>query len=344
MTERVLVTGGAGFAGAYVVRKLVDDGNEVIVYDVAGFRSESEHVLGDARDAVVHCTGSIDNWPQLLRVVREHRPDAIVHLGAIMDTYFLDQNPMVAVNVNVVGTCNVFEAARAFAVRRTVIFSTIAVHGRLIYEPIDGDHPTVTATAGPLGAYSAAKLSCEAFGYAYQQSFGLDVRIIRPSALYGFGMSWFAPNYVKQIVEPAVRGQAVSLQGGGLVPRDYTNVVDVAGLVAALLNGPDDADRIFYAASGTPLQTGGDVGRIVSELIPGSEITIGEEMTDVDRAELAFRGQISIDNARTQLGFQPQFADLRAGLADYIERYRVFVAAGGTPTPPPGSLANAPGA
>jgi len=344
MSDKILVTGGAGFAGAYTVRKLLGEGHDVVVYDVAGFRNESKYVLGDALESVELRTGSIDNWPRLLKVVQETRPDAIVHLGSIMDTYFLDQNPMIAVNVNVAGTCNVFEAVRAFDVGRTVIFSTIAVHGKLIYEPIDGDHPTVTGTAGPLGAYSAAKLSCEAFGYAYQQSFGLDVRIIRPSALYGFGMSWFAPNYVKQIVEPAVHGDTVSLHGGGSVPRDYTNVVDVAGLVAALLRGPDDADRIFYAASGQPLQTGSDVGRIVSELIPGSEITVGDEMTDVDRAELAFRGQISIDNARTQLGFQPQFADLRTGLADYIQRYRDFLDGGGAPTPRPPSLTNAPGA
>ena len=343
MADTVLVTGGAGFAGSYVVRQLLDDGYRVVVYDVAGFRNESAFVIGDAIERVTLCTGSIDNWPVLLGAVQEHRPRAIVHLGSIMDTDLLDRNPMMALKVNVEGTCNVFEAARLNDVQRTVIFSTIGVHGRMKYEPIDGDHPTVTATAGPLGAYSAAKLSCEAFGFAYQQSFGLDVRIIRPSALYGFGMSWFAPNYVKQIVEPAVYGQAVALAGGGLVPRDYTSAVDAAALVAAVLRGPADADRIFYAATGAPLRTGGDVGRIVSELVPGSEIEIGEEWNEVDRAELAFRGQISIDNAREQLGFEPRFVELRDGLTDYVDRLRAFLAAGGVPTPRPASLANAPG-
>lgn len=74
------------------------------------------------------------------------------------------------------------------------------------YEPIDADHPTITARVGPLGAYGAAKVAAEAFAFAYNQSFGLDTRIVRPSALYGFGMSWFAPNYIKQIVEPGGAG------------------------------------------------------------------------------------------------------------------------------------------
>ncbi|MBS1860771.1 MAG: NAD(P)-dependent oxidoreductase [Actinobacteria bacterium] len=342
-TDRpVLVTGGAGFAGAYVVRELLDRDRRVVVYDLNEPRSESRHVVGPRLGEVVIERGSIDDWTRLLQVFAEHRPAAVVHLGAIMDTDLLDRNPMLALKVNVEGTCNVFEAARLFPLDRIVIFSSIAVHAGFTHEPIDGDQPTVMARKGPLGAYSAGKLAAEAFGYAYNQSFGLDVRIVRPSALYGFGMSWFAPNYVKQIVEPAVLGEPVRLRGGAAVPRDYANVIDLAGLVAAILEGPDDADRIFYAATGRPLRTGGDVGRIVAELIPGAAIELGDEWTDVDRAELAFRAPISIENARTQLGFEPRFAVLEDGLADYVARQREFLEAGGVPTPRP-AISNAPG-
>lgn len=338
----VLVTGGAGFAGGYVIRELLDRGRRVVVYDLNEFRPESRHLLGDDVERVAFERGSIDNWPRLMEVFGEHRPAQVVHLGAILDTDLLDRNPMLALKVNVEGTCNVFEAARAFPGGRIVISSSIAVHGGFSHEPIDGDQPTVMARNGPLGAYSAGKLAAEAFGYAYNQSFGLDVRIVRPSALYGFGMSWFAPNYVKQIVEPAIAGEEVRLRGGAEVPRDYANVVDFAGLVAAILEGPEDADRIFYAATGQPLRTGGDVGRIVGELIPGAKVELGSEWTDVDRAELAFRAPISIENARRQLGFEPRFADLAEGLADYVERYREFLDAGGTPMLRP-AIANAPG-
>ena len=230
------------------------------------------------------------------------------------------------------------ESARLLDVGRVIIFSTIAVHGQKKYEPIDADHPTIMARVGPLGAYGAAKVGAEAFAYAYHQSFGLDTRVIRPSALYGFAMSWFAPNYVKNIVEPAVLGHPVRLASGGPVPRSYVHAADMAELVARLLAGPDDADRVFYAATDGPLRTGGDVARIVRELIPGAEVEVGETMTESDRAELPFRGEISIANARQQLGYNPRFTELRDGIAAYVERFRAYLAAGGQPTPPPVGL------
>jgi nucleoside-diphosphate-sugar epimerase len=341
-SRTVVVTGGAGFAGGYLVRELLDHGYVVVVFDLTDFRPETRFVIGERIGEVAIERGSIDNLPRLLEVVIKHRPWAIVHLGAIMDIHLLDLNPMLALKVNVEGTLNVFEAARLHGVARVVMSSTIAAVGKKLYEPIDGDHPTITARVGPLGAYGAAKLAAEAFAFAYNQSFGLDTRIVRPSALYGFGMSWLAPNYVKQIVEPAVLGKKVQLTSGGQVPRDYVHAVDLATLVVAILKGPDDADRLFYAATGRPLRTGGDVGRIVRELVPGAEVEIGDTWTDVDRQELPIRGQISIAHAREQLGWEPRYADLEKGLADYVGRLRAYIDAGGTPVPRP-QIANAPG-
>jgi nucleoside-diphosphate-sugar epimerase len=338
----VLVTGGAGFAGSYVVRRLLEDGDRVVVYDVADYRDESRFVIGKEIEGVPTERGSIDNWPAVLSAVQRHRPRAIAHLAGIMDIGLLDRNPLLALKVNVEGTCNVLEASRLHGVERVVVLSTIGVHGKKVYEPIDGDHPTVTGRDGPLGAYSAAKLAGEAFAYAYNQAFDLDIRIVRPSALYGFGMSWFAPNYVKNILEPAVLGERVRLSAGGRVPRDYAHVADLASLVSAVLAGPEDADRIFYAATGLPLRTGGDVARIVRELVPGADVEVADEWTESDAAELRFRGQISIANGREQLGWTPRFAELEHGIADYVARFHAYLEAGGVPTPRP-AISGAPG-
>jgi nucleoside-diphosphate-sugar epimerase len=338
----VLVTGGAGFAGGYVVRRLLDDGDRVVVYDLADYRDESRFVIGEQIENVVTERGSIDNWPSVLSVIQRHQPRAIAHLAGIMDIGLLDRNPILALKVNVEGTCNILEGARLLGVERVVVLSTIGVHGRKVYEPIDGDHPTVTSRDGPLGAYSAAKLAGEAFAYAYNQAFGLDIRIVRPSALYGFGMSWFAPNYVKNIVEPAVLGERVRLLAGGRVPRDYAHVADLAKLVSAVLACPAEADRVFYAATGLPLRTGGDVARIVRELVPDADIEVADEWTESDSAELRFRGEISIVNCVEQLGWSPTFPQLESGIDDYIQRFRAYLAAGGVPTARP-VLSGAPG-
>jgi nucleoside-diphosphate-sugar epimerase len=340
----VLVTGGSGFAGSYIIRALLDGGRSVVNYDLGDYRSESRFVIGADIDSVPFERGSIDDWPRVVEVFLRHRPAAVVHAGGIMDAAYLDEHPTIALRINVGGAVNLLEAARLLGgVGRFVFLSTVAVIGRKLYEPIDGNHPTVTANDGPLGAYSAAKAAGEAFCFTYTQTVGLDTRIVRPSALYGFGMSWFAPNYVKNIVEPALLGESVRLATGGLVPRDYTNVVDLASLVVAILDGPDDADRVHFGATGEPLRTASDVVTLVRELIPGADVEIGNEWTEVDRAELPFRGQYSVAAARDQLGWSPRFADLRAGLEDYIARFQAFTDAGMTPTPLPPGLRGAPG-
>ena len=226
--------------------------------------------------------------------------------------------------MNFGGLLHVLEAARLFDVGRVVNFSSIGVLPAVQYEPIDAAHPIILPREGPgSGFYGAAKAAGEAFAFAYQQGFGLDVRTIRPSAVYGFGMQW--PLYVKPMVEGAIRGEPVRFDTGGPFPRDYTHVADVASLTAAVLRAPDDADRVFFAATGQPLVTAAEVAGIVRELVPGADIEIADALGPNDHLELRYRGQISIANARQQLGWEPAHAAVRDGVREYIERYRRFL-------------------
>jgi nucleoside-diphosphate-sugar epimerase len=324
----VLVTGGTGFIGTYLTLALLEIGRRVVVYDAKKPSAESLFVLGERAQELAVEQGSIDDWVRFLHVVKQHRPLDIVHLATITHPVFLFTNPLPGVSVNFMGTIHVLEAARLFDVRRVVYFSSIGVLPARQYEPIDQAHPIfLPREAVPTGVYGASKIAAEAFCFAYNQAFGLDFRTVRPSAVYGFGMQW--PIFVKPMVEGAVRGEKVTFESGGPFPRDYTHASDVAGLARALLDGPDDADRIFYGATGEPLVTAGEVARIVMELVPGSEIEIPDLLTQEDQMELPYRGRLSIENARSQLGWEPRFKDIRAGLADYVERYRAFLSASG---------------
>ena len=324
----VLVTGGTGFIGTYVVKALLESGRRVVAFDVRGLSAESRFVLGDLAGQVHVEEGSVDDWVRLLHVVKEHRPVDVVHLATITNPVYLFTNPMPGVRVNFEGTLHVLEAARLFEIRRIVYFSSIGVLPARQYEPIDTAHPIfLPRDAVPTGVYGASKIAGEAFCFAYNQAFGTDFRTVRPSAVYGFGMQW--PIFVKPMVEGAVRGEAVSFESGGPFPRDYTHAEDVASLALACLDAPDGADRIFYGATGEPLVTAGEVARIVMELVPGSRIEIPDILTEADQMELPYRGVLSIDANRTQLGWEPRFKNIRDGLADYVERYRAFLAATG---------------
>jgi UDP-glucose 4-epimerase len=324
----ILVTGGSGFIGTYVAQALLEAGHRPLAFDIRGLTPEGRFILGDRAGDVTVEEGSVDDWVRLLHVVREHRPRAVIHLATITNPVYLFTNPMPGVRVNFEGTLHVLEAARLFDIERIVYFSSIGVLPARQYEPIDAAHPIFLAReAVPTGVYGASKIAGEAFCFAYNQAFGTDFRTIRPSAVYGFGMQW--PIFVKPMVEGAVRGETVTFESGGPFPRDYTHAADLASLAVAALNAPDEADRIFYGATGQPLVTAAEVAEIVMELVPGSRIEIPNTLTEADQMELPYRGRLSIEPNRTQLGWEPRFKNVRDGLAEYVERYRAFLAASG---------------
>jgi nucleoside-diphosphate-sugar epimerase len=330
----VLVTGGLGFIGGYVVRELLEAERQVTVLTRGVSTSpDMQFVLRDHRGQFEVVNGSVEDLDGLIEVVSRVKPAAVVHSASNVEVAALFHDPYQAFKSNVTGTLNVLEAARRFDVGRVVDISSIGVLPSIRYQPIDANHPVLLAREGPgSGAYGAAKASGELFGFAYQRAYGLDVRIVRPSAVYGFGMQWHSANYMKQLVEPAVRGEAVRVPSGGRLPRDYTHVVDVATLTVRVLDCPEDADRIFFAATGGPLVTAAQAAKLVEELVPGSSIEVGDVMTEEDQIEASFRGVISIENARQQLGWEPRYAFLREGITQYIDAYREFLAAstGGT--------------
>lgn len=326
----VLVTGGLGFIGGYVTKALLDQGRRVAALSRGQTTSaEMMFVLREHEGGFATETGSVEDLNELVRVFLRLRPETVVHAASNVNVAALYRDPYRAFETNVTGTVNVYEAARRTGVRRVVDFSSIGVLPPNQYQPIDAAHPIILARTGPgSGAYGAAKVAGEVFAFAFLQAYGLDVRIIRPSAVYGFGMQWHSANYMKQFVEPAVRGERVRVASGGRLPRDYTHVRDVAELTVRVLDGPDDADRVFYAATGAPLVTAAQAARLVAELIPGSDIEVPDTMTADDEVEASFRGVLSIENARTQLGWTPRYASLREGISEYISTYRKFLAAG----------------
>ena len=327
----VLITGGAGFIGGYITRELVDLGRQVTVL-TRGLSAtpDMRHVLKDHVERFATETGSVEDLPALLATFEHVRPAVVVHAASNVEVATLYRDPYLAFQTNVTGTLNVLEAARRTGVQRVVDISSIGVLPAIQYEPIDAAHPIMLAREGPgSGAYGAAKASGELFAFAYQRAYGLDVRIVRPSAVYGFGMQWHSANYMKEFVEPAVRGEAVRVPSGGRLPRDYTHVHDVATLTVRVVDCDDAADRIFYAATGRPLVTAAQAARLVAELLPGSSIEVADAMSPDDEIEASFRGVISIANAKDQLGWTPRYASLREGVHQYIEAYRSFLGVAG---------------
>jgi nucleoside-diphosphate-sugar epimerase len=325
---RVLITGGSGYLGSYLARTLAAQGREVMTFDVAPPGPAARFVLGEQAAGITFREGTVEDWGALMDAVSAFRPDAIVHGAAIVNTGWLRTHPGAAARVNFGGTLAALEAARIAGVARFLLVSSIGVLPTARQAPIRPDHPLILESEGSgSGFYGAAKVASEAFALAYHGSFGLDVRVIRPSAPYGLGMGW--PMFVKTMVEGAVTGVPVRFATGGSYPRAYTHVEDVTSLTAAILEAPEGADRVFYGSNGGPLVTASEVASLVREVVPAADIEIGEALGPEDRFELNIRGVLSVDNARQQLGWAPRYGAMREGIAEYVERYRAFLAGAG---------------
>ena len=283
--------------------------------------------LKPVADRIHLVEGSIEDWGGVVAAVRAHQPDVIIHIAGVMNPPLLVKRPSLGMTVHIVGTRNVLEAAKLFGVKRVVNFSSIGVLPGIRYHPVDANHPVFLSTEGPGSSfYGATKVAGEALCWAYNQSFGVDFITLRPSAVYGFGMQWGI--FIKPMVENSVRGLPTRFEKGREFPRDYTHASDVAQLALKAMDIPADKvhDRVFYAATGRPLVMAGEVAEIVRNLVPGADIEIGSGLSEADMLEIRFRGVLSIENARQQLGYDPEFGDIAKGVADYIETYRQYVA------------------
>ncbi len=226
---RILVTGGRGFLGAWIIRRLLEDGHAVRVFDIdeearlvriiAG--AVPEWRVGDIADANLVMSAAEDC-------------DAVIHLAGIL-LPDCAANPQRGAAINLVGTLNVFEAAWTHGIERIVYTSSAGVFG-----PDDGRVPF------PMTHYGAFKLACEGSARAYWAEHGLSSVGFRPYVVYGPGRETGLTAGPTLACRAAARGEAYTIGYTGTAGLVY--VEDVAdAYVAAVLRPPAGA-HVFNLA------------------------------------------------------------------------------------------------
>jgi nucleoside-diphosphate-sugar epimerase len=176
MAETVLITGGSGFIGLELAKNLMTDGHKVMVFDL----KPPDKLLCDGGSAR-YVRGDISNLPQVLNMVRESRPDAIIHLAALLSEPS-ENNPWASISVNAMGTYRILEDARLFAVKKLLLTSSLAV-----YVKTDTEVKVVTEETSqrPPLIYGITKVFSELLALYNHRKFGLDTRGIRLPVLMG---------------------------------------------------------------------------------------------------------------------------------------------------------------
>lgn len=225
---RVVVTGGAGFIGANLVRRLADDASvdEVVVLDdlSTGERSNLAGVDAEVRAGSVLDPEGVDEACV--------GADALVHLAARPSVPRSIEDPVATHEANATGTLAVLEAARAQGVAHTIVASSSSVYGRSPALPKHEDLPP-----DPLSPYAASKLAAEGYAAAYAAAFGLEVLTLRFFNVFGplqpAGHAYAAA--IPAFVDAALAGRPVPIFGDGKQTRDFTYVGSVCAIIAEAL-------------------------------------------------------------------------------------------------------------
>ena len=304
----LLVTGAAGFIGSHTVDQLIAAGHQVTGLDNfrTGQRANLTRAAASPRFALHELDVSADG--ALDRVVAKARPDAIVHLAALVSVQESIANPDLNYALNVRATHLVAEAARKHAVPRIVFASSAAVYGDTTDLPI-----RESAEKLPISPYGAAKLASEALLLGHAAAFGLTVRCQRYFNVFGPRQDPASPySGVISIFDRRFReGKPVTIYGDGRQTRDFISVHDVARANVIAATKPAIASGVanICTGRGTSLLEIVDVFRREYPDAPATQhaaaragdIVHSRGAPEAAAAALGFRSEVSVESGLREL-------------------------------------------
>lgn len=303
--RRILITGGAGFIGANLLRRLQGTQAKLVVIDNLSTGRESylqgiEHQFfqRDIRqlDSIVACFSHVD---------------AVVHLAAYGNVVDSVQDPIANFQVNAQGTLNVLEAARRCEVRKIVFASTGGALMGKTTPPVDEK-----SVPQPISPYGASKLAGEGYCSAYSESYGIEVACCRFANVYGkYGAH--KKGVITRYITDIAAGRPITIYGDGSSVRDYIFVEDLCSGILLALNAEIDGFDIFHLATGRGTSIA-ELADILYSFFPGSERRIQYRPARTGEVDSNFA---AYGKARNKLGFEPS-VQLLDGLRQTIDWYK----------------------
>lgn len=241
---RVAVTGGAGYIGSLLVKRLMDQGDGVVSVDnlMRGNYSHLRRVGAQERAELVE--GDIRDPRSLEGVFKE--ADAIAHLAALPGLVLCRERPEEAISINVYGTHQVLETARRLDIGRVVFCSSAAVYGKPVEMPVSEDHPL-----RPLNLYGVTKLSGEKLMEAYWENHGIETVSLRFGNVYGVGLFTNYETVIPKFVRQGLRGEPLTVYGDGDSSRDFVHVEDIVQAIILSLNTESLGGSVFNVGGET---------------------------------------------------------------------------------------------
>lgn len=314
-----LVTGGAGFIGSHVCERLLRGGHRVTAFDDLNTfyapalkrrnLADIQRTADAAGTRFAFVEGDIADRASLDAALRGTRFDQVIHLAARAGVRPSLLEPALYQRVNVEGTVNVLESAKAAGVRKFVLASSSSVYGVNAKVPFAEADPIFSA----ISPYAASKLACEALGHVYHHVHGLDVTMLRFFTVYGPRQR---PDLaIHKFASLIDSGMPIPVFGDGSTRRDYTYVDDIVDGVTACTTH-DFGYEVFNLGESQTIRLDELIGLLESAL--GKKAIIDRRPPQPGDVPVTFA---DISKARAELGYDPR-TKIVAGIPKFVEWFR----------------------
>lgn len=295
---KIMVTGGRGFLGSYIVNQLLAEGHTVINY-------HRDMLLPFENPNNIFVYGELYDIPRLIGVINEYKVDRIIHTAGQSHPVLSLAVPLATVEANIMGTIAILEAARLTGLKRVVLYSSEAAYGNTGTEMI-----TLKTPLNPRTPYGVTKAAIEMFGRAYNISFGLECVSIRLGQVYGPGR--LTAETVQGAAKAAIEGKVFKLDSGRDQKLHLIHVRDAADFSLKACFTKKINEMAVYHATSEGHPTFGEVLNILEELIPGAKFEVGN-------GDLGFEihGMLDLTESKEDLEYEPKVS-LAEGLAEYV--------------------------
>jgi dTDP-glucose 4,6-dehydratase len=310
--RKSLVTGAGGFIGSHLCERLVRAGASVKAFVRYNSRNDPgllRYVHQEVRSEIELVAGDLRDVEAVRRAVSG--TERVLHLGALIGIPYSYQHPREVVEVNVLGTLNVMQAARETGVERVIHTSTSEVYGTAQTDRISESHPLCGQSP-----YSASKIGADKVAESYHLAFSLPVTTVRPFNTYGPRQS--ARAVIPTIVSQALTGSRIRL-GNLAAVRDFTFVTDTVDgmMLVALAEGVE----------GLSINLGNDAEISVQEVVHLVARMLSKELQTVEdvqrlRPEHSEVHRLRANNELAQrCGWKPRVS-LEDGLVEVVDWVR----------------------
>ena len=310
---------GAGLVGSQIARLLAEAGQTPVLMDPAAQPEAIEEVV--ALDRVTMIKGSVLRPLDITQAILEHGITDIVHTAANpLLTLGAQRDPYSAIELNIMGTVNVLEAARVHKLRRVVTSSSSVLNHYMEGGGATGDGIMEEAYPRPSTFYAATKQTVESLGLNYARWCGVDFAAIRYGAVCGpwSGRGGGGPsNTFRTLIERAMSGEEAVMPASDM---EWVYSKDAAHGTVLALGKADLKTRVFNVTMGT-LTSSEQFADAVRKAIPEAKLSL-QKLEDVDVSMQRQRAISDLTLSHEVLGYTPQY-DIYAAVEDMVRWVRI---------------------